>query len=63
LKISLIQPHNNEEKSKQKIADPVDPELIISDLNKLDDEYFLFSNGSFSVYCTPFTSIPNIIRK
>jgi putative hemolysin len=53
----------NKEKSKQKIVDPVDPELILSDLIKLDEEYFLFSNGSFSVYCAPFSSIPNIIRE
>ena len=56
-------PHNEKEKSKQKIADPVESELIICDLTKMDDEYFLFSNGSFSVYCAPFTSIPNIIRE
>jgi len=55
--------HINEEKSKQKIVDPVDPELILSDLIKLDEEYFLFSNGSFSVYCAPFSSIPNIIHE
>jgi len=55
--------HNNKEKSKQKIVDPVDPELISSNLAKLDDEYFLFSNGSFSVYCAPFSSLSNIMRE
>ena len=57
------QRHIKKEISKQKIVDPVDPELILSDLTKLEEEYFLFSNGSFSVYCAPFSSIPNIIRE
>lgn len=53
----------NKEKSKERIVDPVNPELILSDLTKLDKEHFLFSNGSFSIYCAPFSSAPNIIRE
>jgi hypothetical protein len=37
--------------------------LLQSDLNKLAEEYFLFSQGSFSVYCAPFYSLPNIIQE
>lgn len=55
--------NNKKEKPKQKIIDPVSIELMQSDLNKLDKEYFLFSQGSFSVYCTPFHYIPNIIQE
>lgn len=51
------------EKSKHKIIDPTDKELILNDLLKLDNDCFLFSNGSFSVYCAPYSAFPNIIRE
>lgn len=55
--------HTLKEKAKEQIIDQVDPALILCDLAKLDEEFFLFSNGSFSVYCAPFSSIPNIIKE
>jgi putative hemolysin len=55
-------PESNE-KSRQKIIEPVDRKLIQSELTNLDKNSFLFSQGSFSVYCAPFSSIPNIIRE
>jgi putative hemolysin len=51
------------EKSKKDIIDPVRPELILSDLTRIDKEYFLFTNGSFSVYCAPYSTIPHIMRE
>jgi putative hemolysin len=51
------------EKSKLKVIDQVDKEMILSDLSKLGDKNFLFSQGSFSVYCAPFHIIPNIITE
>ncbi len=51
------------EKLKQKIIDPIAAEIIESELTKLANEYYLFSQGSFSVYCAPFYSIPNVIKE
>lgn len=51
------------QKTKQEIIDPVTNELILSDLTRLDQEFILFSNGSFSVYCAPYSSIPHIMRE
>lgn len=51
------------ENSKKKIIDPVNQDLILADLLKLDNECFLFSNGSLSVYCAPYSAIPNAIRE
>jgi putative hemolysin len=55
--------HYVKQKTIQDIIDPVNTELILSDLGRLDEEFFLFSNGSFSVYCAPFSSIPHIMRE
>jgi putative hemolysin len=55
--------YHSTEKSKKDIIDPVSTELILSDLTRLDREYFLFSAGSFSVYCAPYSSIPHIMRE
>jgi putative hemolysin len=51
------------ENPKERIIDPIAAEIIESELTKLDNEYYLFSHGSFSVYCAPFASIPNIIKE
>ena len=45
----------------QKIIDPIDTGLIKLALKRLEDNYLLFSQGSFSVYCAPLCSIPYII--
>lgn len=52
-----------EEKPKQKIIDPIAVEIIESELTNLSNEYYLFSQGSFSVYCAPYHSIPIIIKE
>jgi putative hemolysin len=51
------------EKSKMDIVDPVHTDLLLLDLTRIDQEYLLFSNGSFSVYCAPYNSIPHIMRE
>jgi putative hemolysin len=43
------------------LIEPVKKELILSDLNNLHGQHFLFSQGSFSVYCAPYKYIPNLI--
>jgi hypothetical protein len=45
------------------IIEPVRKELILTDLNKLNRQHFLFSQGSFSVYCAPYYCIPNLIME
>ena len=55
--------HIINEKSKEKIIEPVESKLIQSDLLRIERDFFLFSNGSFSVYCASFSCIPNIIRE
>jgi putative hemolysin len=47
--------------SVEKIIDPVDPRLIKSELDVIEGRNLLFSQGSFSVYCAPLSSIPFII--
>jgi putative hemolysin len=48
---------------KHPLIDPIDINLIESDLKNLEKDHLLFRQGSFSVYCTPFNKIPNIIRE
>ena len=54
---------NGREEPKQKIIDPINSELIQSDLNKLNEKYLIFAQGNYSVYCAPFCTIPYIIRE
>jgi putative hemolysin len=51
------------DKPKKKIVEPIDIELILSDLKTMTGEHFLFSHGSFSLYCAPFGCIPNIMKE
>jgi putative hemolysin len=48
---------------KENIIEATDIEIIKSELSTLDEKYFLFSHGSFSAYCAPFYSIPNIMQE
>lgn len=54
--------HKNK-KARLEIIEPVDQVLLEFDLNKIESEFLLFSQGSFSAYCAPFSSIPNIIKE
>jgi putative hemolysin len=54
---------NKKKSRKQPVIEPVDIELIKSDLSNLGEEFLLFSQGSFSVYCAPFNNIQHIIRE
>ncbi len=51
------------EEPKQNIIEPIDPELLLTDINQISEECFLFTKGNYSVYCAPFNQIPNIIRE
>jgi putative hemolysin len=52
---------NGPVKPVHKIIDPVDTRLIKLELKQLEENYLLLSQGSFSVYCAPLSSIPYII--
>jgi putative hemolysin len=51
------------DRKKKKIIEPVAIELIEGELAALADGHYLFSQGSFSVYCAPFWSIPNMMQE
>lgn len=51
------------EETKQNIIEPVDSESLLSDINQIADNCYLFKKGNYSVYCAPFTQIPNIMRE
>ncbi len=53
----------NKEETKESIIEPVNSELLLSDINQIADECLLFTKVNFSVYCAPFSQIPNIIRE
>jgi putative hemolysin len=54
---------DKKEDSRQNIIEPIDSKLLQLDLKNLNDEYYIFSQGNFSVYCAPFSSIPNVIQE
>lgn len=51
------------EEKKESIIEPVDPELLLSDLDQIAEDCLLFTKGNYTVYCAPFSQIPNIIRE
>ncbi len=53
----------NKEETKEIIIEPVETELLLSDINQIADDCFLFTKGNYSVYCAPFSQIPNIIKE
>lgn len=44
------------------VADPVDPELVRAEIEKIEDR-MLFQNGDYRVYLTTSGDIPNIMRE
>jgi putative hemolysin len=47
----------------QKIVDPVDSSLIVSELDHIRKDCLLYSLNNFSVYCSKSDSIPNLLRE
>ena len=50
-------------KTPEPIVQPVDRERIIKDVEQLRKHYLLFSSGKMSVFCTPSSSIPNLLKE
>ena len=57
----FFRPRINRNKKPEPIADPVAPVLIINEIEKIREEYTLFSSNQFDVFCTPSTEIPQIM--
>ena len=51
------------EEDVEEIIAPIDPDLIISDVNGLAPEYKLFASRNFVVYCAPSSKLPNILNE
>lgn len=45
------------------IIDPVPPEVIINEIGKISNDYFLFDSSNFKVFCAPSYEIPNILTE
>ncbi|MEA3462841.1 MAG: lysophospholipid acyltransferase family protein, partial [Bacteroidota bacterium] len=57
----FFRPRINRNKKLEAIADPVAPGLILDEINKIREEYTLFTSDQFDVFCTPSTEIPQIM--
>jgi len=47
----------------EEVADAVPPGLIIDEIEKIREEFCLFSSDQFDVFCTPSTEIPQIMNE
>ncbi len=59
----FFRPHINRNKKPEPIAPPVQPELILAEIEKIREEYSLFSSDQFDVFCTPSIEIPQIMNE
>ena len=57
----FFRPRINRGKRVEPIAEPIQPELIQREIERIREEYTLFSNDQFDVFCTPSTEIPQIM--
>lgn len=54
---------HSKKEMKEIIIEPVDLDLLLSDINQISEACLLFTKGNYSVYCAPFSQIPNIITE
>lgn len=59
----FFRPRINRSRKPEPIAKAIKPELISSEVEKIRDEYTLFSSDQFDVFCTPSTEIPHIMNE
>jgi putative hemolysin len=57
----FFRPRINRNKKPEAIADPVETGLILDEIEKIREEYTLFSSDQFDVFCTPSIEIPQIM--
>ncbi|MFH2143857.1 MAG: GNAT family N-acyltransferase [Bacteroidota bacterium] len=48
---------------EEKIIDAVSPDILNKEIKKLPEKDFLFRSKNFEIYCTPSTSIPNVLNE
>jgi len=59
----FFRPRINRSKRIEPIAEPILPELIQGEIEKIRSEYSLFSSDNFDVFCTPSIEIPQIMNE
>jgi len=57
----FFRPRINRNKKPEAIAEPVAKSLILEEIERIREEYTLFSSDQFEVFCTPSTEIPQIM--
>jgi len=57
----FFRPRINRNRKPEPIAEPVATSLIQEEIEKIREEYTLFSSDQFEVFCTPSTEIPQIM--
>jgi putative hemolysin len=59
----FFRPRINRGSRVEPIAEPVPPGLIREEIEKIREEYTLFTSEHFDVFCTPSTEIPQIMNE
>ncbi|MEN8202939.1 MAG: GNAT family N-acyltransferase [Bacteroidota bacterium] len=59
----FFRPRINRSKKAEPIAPPVPRELIRKEIEKIREDYTLFSSDQFDVFCTPSIEIPQIMNE
>jgi len=57
----FFRPRINRNKKAEPISEPVEHSQIMQEIEKIREEYSLFSSEQFEVFCTPSTEIPQIM--
>ncbi|MEN8230477.1 MAG: GNAT family N-acyltransferase [Bacteroidota bacterium] len=48
---------------EEPVADPIQPGLIQQEIERIREDYTLFTSNNFDVFCTPSTEIPQIMNE
>jgi len=59
----FFRPRINRNRKPEPVAPPVPREEIIEEIERIRDEYSLFTSDHFDVFCTPSTEIPSIMNE
>ncbi|MDF1575689.1 MAG: GNAT family N-acetyltransferase [Bacteroidales bacterium] len=59
----FFRPRINRNKKPEAIAEAIPAGLILDEIEKIREEYSLFSSDQFDVFCTPSTEIPQIMQE
>ena len=59
----FFRPRINRGRKPETIINPLDPAMIADEVEKIREDYSLFSSDQFDVFCTPSTEIPHIMTE